>query len=354
MKSKVKSEIKPELTDSQGRVYWIEEISIDSLNYWDSPTQIPTRYDGGAADEYAARMKNNQWDWQRTESYPVVFKEVLELESDGKSIGQRIDFWIGDGHHTIEAGEKADRETLPCRIYLGNRLDAKLYSFREANRYHGVRLTNQQKREIVNETLCDRLLLSRICENVPGSTTDDVPSERLIASYLGEVVSAPTVGSIWDQMVESGRAEKCAWLKTEKRLGLDGKRQIKRMKQPIVTSEDEVLSEKSIPVKSKSSITLDDDQSVEMNLSIEAQNAEKIEDFVPECAESVESTEDAQDGFEFVTLAEIKDISEEHSIQIAQIISQSYAIDDLDKLQQTIYRSILKTLTDYRDEILTP
>jgi hypothetical protein len=353
MKSKIKSEIKSELTDSQGRVYWIEQVPIDLLNYWDSPTQIPTRYDGGAADEYTLKMKNDQWDWDRVESFPVVFKEIRELEEGGASLGQRIDFWIGDGHHTIEAAEKAEKESLSCRIYLGSQLDAKLYSFREANRYHGVRLTNVQKREIVQETLRDRSILSRICEGVSGSRSDDVPSERLIAMYLGDVTSAPTVGAIWDQMVEQGKGETHPWLKTEKRLGQDGKRQIKRTKKlsqgAIAPPESAIVPEMSKSVEPILPI-------VEMAVSIEAESIEPqgLDEMAPpiaETAESMASPDEARDGFECVTTAEIKDVAKEHSEQIAQLIAETYAIDDLNHLQTNIYRSIAKTLTDYREEV---
>jgi hypothetical protein len=340
MKSKIKSEIKSELTDSQGRVYWIEQVPIDLLNYWDSPTQIPTRYDGGAADEYTLKMKNDQWDWDRVESFPVVFKEIRELEEGGASLGQRIDFWIGDGHHTIEAAEKAEKESLSCRIYLGSQLDAKLYSFREANRYHGVRLTNVQKREIVQETLRDRSILSRICEGVSGSRSDDVPSERLIAMYLGDVTSAPTVGAIWDQMVEQGKGETHPWLKTEKRLGQDGKRQIKRTKK---------LSQGTI-APPESAIVPEMSKSVE-SASIEPQRLDKMVPPIAETTESMVSPDDTRDGFECVTTAEIKDVAKEHSKQIAQFIAETYEIDDLNHLQTNIYRSIAKTLTDYREEV---
>jgi hypothetical protein len=340
MKSKIKSEVvKPELIDSQGRIYWIEEIPIECLDYWDSPTQIPNRYDGTAADEYAALMKDGKWDWNLTESYPVIFKEITELEEEGRSLGQRIDFWIGDGHHTLEGGDKAERGTMPCKIYLGTRLDAKLYSFREANRYHGVRLSNAQKREIVIETLKDRSLLTRICEGVKSAKPEDVPSERLIATYLGDVTSAPSVGKIWDDLILSGKTDEFPWLKVEKRLGQDGKRQAKKLPTPIVPASP-------IPPEEEPIAPVERVEAIEKQESSLPSEDELLDD-------EIESSvgDGFLDGFECVTSAEINAIAEKHALETVESIVKFYEIEDLDKLQHDIYRSIVKTLTAYQIEV---
>lgn len=344
MKTKIKPESKTELIDSQGRVYWIEELPIASLDFWNSPTQIPNRYDSGAVDEYAFRMKSGEWDWNRVDSYPVIFQEITELEEDGKSLGRK-DRWIGDGHHTLESAEKAEKETVRCKIYSGNLLDAKIYSFKEANRFHGVRLTNAQKREIVEETLSDRSLLSRICEGVPGALAEDVPSERLIATYLGDVASPPTVGEIWDRMLDCGMALELPWLATEKRLGQDGKRQVKKVKKvkkPIENSKTEIL-ESSVESSVESSRSDEFDRTeilvAESDLEVAVTIAERVErDGFVDC-------------FEAFTDAEMLAIAEKHAIDTVRTILDFYEVKDIEKLEQNISQSIVKTLTDYRDEL---
>lgn len=357
MKSKIVKPIQPELKDSRGRTYSIEEIQIERLDYWNSPTQIPNRYDGGAAMEYAALMKEGKWDWKRTESYPVVFKEVTKLEEEGRFLGERIDFWIGDGHHTIEGGDKAGLEEIPCTIYLGTQLDAKLYSFREANRYHGVRLSNAQKREIVVETLTDRSILTRICEGVAGALPDDVPSERLIAIYLNDVASAPTVGTIWDSMLlhDDGN-EAYPWLKAEKRLGQDGKRQVKRLPNAIVQEplvphppadveqQNPVLSSE---VENLEPIAVDVDRQdalgtvIDEGTSVEVENLEPIDD------EEIE----VLTGFEAISRDFIKVFARKHSRQISDDIAHHFNLDDKSILYDNVFSSIVKTLINYREEV---
>jgi hypothetical protein len=362
MKSKIKSEVvKPELTDSQGRVYWIEEIPIDRLDYWNSPTQIPNRYDGTAADEYAALMKDGKWDWNLTESYPVIFQEITELEEEGRSLGQRIDLWIGDGHHTLEGGDKAELETMPCKIYLGTRLDAKLYSFREANRYHGVRLSNAQKREIVIETLKDRSLLTRICEGVKSAKPEDVPSERLIAAYLGDVTSAPSVGKIWDDLILSGKTDDFPWLKVEKRLGQDGKRQVRKLPTSnFPASRPPSEEEPIVPVAPEEPIALEQVEIVEPDESIapvERVDAIENQDDEPIVGKATSEEDDDEDellpGFEGIACADIKALAWKHTDRVMDNILDHFDIPEEDNpvLFEKILKSIVKTLTDYRDEV---
>lgn len=356
MKSKTVKSIQPELKDSKGRTYSIEEIPIERLDYWSSPTQIPNRYDGGAAMEYGNLMKEGKWDWKRTESYPVVFKDVTKLEEEGRFLGERIDFWIGDGHHTLEGAAKAGLEEIPCKIYLGTQLDAKLYSFREANRYHGVRLSNAQKREIIVETLTDRSILTRICQGVSGALSDDVPSERLIASYLDDVASAPTVGAIWESMIlhDDGN-EAYPWLKVTKRLGQDGKRQVKRLpnaivekplvEEPIAVDPEPIVDESEV-LDLVQPIAVDVDRQDALGILIDEGTSVDVENL-----ESIDEEIEVLTGFEAISRDFIKVFARKHSRQISDDIAHHFNLDDKSILYDNVFTSIVKTLIDYREEV---
>ena len=64
------------------------------------------------------------------------------------------DHWLGDGYHRVAAAELLERETVNADIIQGNQRDAILHSC-GANREHGLRRTNEDKRRAVRRLLED-------------------------------------------------------------------------------------------------------------------------------------------------------------------------------------------------------
>jgi hypothetical protein len=237
--------------DGKGREYTIEMIELQALDPYNSLSQIDNRYDGAAVEEYARLMRDGKWDWERVESFPVVFREIdTTTDENGEIVREESLLHIGDGHHTVEAAdsesvqETLKLETIKCKVYAGTLLDAKSYSYREANRYHGVRVTNLQKREAVKGVLTDRAMLNMVCETVSGSNADDIPSDRLIAAYLNDLVSLPTIADIWDKLVEEDEKNEYPWLRATSRLREDGKRQKVKIKPKKVDIQAEIEAAK--------------------------------------------------------------------------------------------------------------
>ena len=324
----------PELTDSKGRAYTIEYIDFDSLDSLGSLSQITARYDGAAVEEYAAIMKAQQWDWERFESFPVLFREVEEIvDEDDTVTSHRTHYWIGDGHHTIDAANHDDRTAIRCKVYEGNLTDAKCYSFREANRYHGVRLTNAQKRSIVEDTLSDRDMLRRIAETVTGCLYDDIPSDQLIAAYLNEVASTATVASVWQGLVDKDPFDQFTWLRTAKRLGQDGKRQKCRSK--AQTSETPVEPIATVP-KLEATTTAEPLQKPSIDEQETDDNPSEEAEFLP--------------GFEGISSQAIKEIAFKHSEEITSSLLELFDIPNDANLFEELLKSIKKTITEYRDK----
>lgn len=63
-------------------------------------------------------------------------------------------YWLADGFHRVEAMARAQREWASCAVYQGTRRDAILYSV-GANKEHGLRRTNEDKRRAVTVLLSD-------------------------------------------------------------------------------------------------------------------------------------------------------------------------------------------------------
>lgn len=323
-----------ELTDSKDRVYTIEYIDFNSLDSMGSLSQITARYDAAAVEEYAAIMKAGNWDWERVESFPVVFREVEEIvDEDDNLTSHRTHHWIGDGHHTIDAADQGERTAIRCRVYTGNLTDAKCYSFREANRYHGVRLTNAQKRSIVSDTLSDRDMLRRIAETVTGCMYDDIPSDQLIASYLNEVASTTTVASVWQTLIDQDSDEQMNWLRSDKRLCQDGKRQKGRTPK---TRTDSSL-EPSIDSSKPDALTTQPTEEIQRSIVVESEE------------ETTEVT-DCLPSFEGISAQEIKTISFKHAEKLTSELLEKYDLTDDVSLFEEILKSIKKVITEYRDE----
>lgn len=110
--------------------------------------------------------------------------------------------WVADGFHRVEAAKTAHLEAIPAHQRQGTRRDALLFAV-GANRAHGLRRTNADKRRAV-ETLLNDPEWSQW-------------SDRMIADKAS--VSPSTVGAIRAQLsnLDSSTEE------STKRLGADGK-----------------------------------------------------------------------------------------------------------------------------------
>jgi hypothetical protein len=357
---KTAGNVESKLVDKFGREYTIEDIPLDAIDSYGSKSQIPARYDAAAVEEYSRLMKSNQWDWERAESYPVLFKEITELFKDDTPLGIKTEFWIGDGHHTIDA--KTDFEpdgNIKCRIYLGDLTDAKVYSFKEANRYHGIRLNSQQKRDIVVETLTDREMLRRIVEPIPGSLPGDIPSNQMIANYLNDVASTATIADIWDKLIETDTTGNMyPWLSSAtKRFGQDGKRQKVKAKvkpepviEPIAPIEEEptiALENNLKPIENTNAVPIDN-QSEPIELIAETI---ALENNLKPQETSVELDEGPIEEIDCPSLpnSTIAQIAQNFGQTIADSLSELYSGPELVDLSNLLAKSIAKTIRDHRD-----
>lgn len=109
-------------------------IPIDSL-ILDGGTQFRTSLDEAAIKEYAERDAAG-------ELMPLI--DAIEDE-----IGKR---WVTDGFHRIEARRRNGKLDIAANIEKGTQRDAQLAAL-TANADHGVRLRNEDKRNIVEHAL---------------------------------------------------------------------------------------------------------------------------------------------------------------------------------------------------------
>lgn len=189
----------------------IERIDTDILDPCESLSQLRDRFSQETLDRYTDLMRNDLWDWTRTESFPVLFKD------------DRGQYHFGDGHHTVEAAQNANVKQIDCHVKDGDLNDAIEYSYSRANRLHGLPITNSGKQKLVIETIKNTEMLSRISLSLCKGTNKDVPSSRAIAQWLN-IVSAVYVGNIWDKLIMNNMGTDHPWLLATKRIGLDGKR----------------------------------------------------------------------------------------------------------------------------------
>lgn len=113
----------------------VQSLAIDLLKT--DGTQTRAALDETTLGEYAAVWKNGA-------EFPpcVVFH-------DG------FDYWVGGGHHRVEAARRAGRASVPCIVKSGQKRDAIEFGFRD-NDTHGLRRSNADKRYAVNMALDDK------------------------------------------------------------------------------------------------------------------------------------------------------------------------------------------------------
>lgn len=96
----------------------------------------------------------------RMSLYEDVVQEYAETLQEGKDFPPVVlffdgsDYWLADGFHRFHAYSSASKESIPSEIKKGTRRDAVLYSV-GANAAHGLRRTNQDKRQAVETLLQD-------------------------------------------------------------------------------------------------------------------------------------------------------------------------------------------------------
>lgn len=110
-----------------------------------------------------------------------VFPAVIVF-SDGTS------FWLADGFHRFEAHLRCGRDTILCEIREGTLVDAKKHACK-ANIDHGLRRTNEGKRNVVKEYL----LLPGIAEMSDLKIADELKvSNHLVHDIRVEMNIAPS------------------------------------------------------------------------------------------------------------------------------------------------------------------
>ncbi|NEV64141.1 ParB/RepB/Spo0J family partition protein [Thiorhodococcus minor] len=157
--------------------------------------------DPDTVDAYAAEIA----DW--IASAPII------VYSDSRTR------WVADGFHRIAAAELAGLYAVPAIMHEGTRRDALLHAV-GANRAHGLRRTNADKRRAV-ETLLRDEEWSRW-------------SDRRIAEQVG--VSDKTVAAVRRELRNCGIS--AVGGESEKRVGADGKARTVPPRQPAPEQPD--------------------------------------------------------------------------------------------------------------------
>jgi hypothetical protein len=223
----------------------------------ESPSQITRRHNNQHEREIRDKMLLGQWYFDRSGSEPRLYWDGTEHHT-------------GDGHHTIQAlqvaidwlsdavaaglpggTEEAIVERfnaglielpseIPCYVKSGTATQAHTYSLREANRFHGLKMTPEQKRAGAWDTITDRSMMAEvvmwICQRAGkdfAKFADSIPADRAIAEWLDNV-SAPTVADVWAEAIEADEKRddiQWPWLNADKRIGLDGKLQKVKVKE---------------------------------------------------------------------------------------------------------------------------
>lgn len=89
-----------------------------------------------------------------SESTVAEYAECLEALPPVVVFFDGSDNWLADGFHRFHAYRKAGKASIPADIRTGTQRDAILYSY-GANRAHGLRMTNADKRKAVGGMLAD-------------------------------------------------------------------------------------------------------------------------------------------------------------------------------------------------------
>jgi hypothetical protein len=113
----------------------VSRLPVENLRR-DGGTQLRVALDAATVEDYAAEMGGG------TEFPPVV------AFRDGET------YWLADGFHRVAAAERSGRTEIDVDVRAGSRRDAIVYAA-AANRAHGLRLTNADKRAVVTALIRD-------------------------------------------------------------------------------------------------------------------------------------------------------------------------------------------------------
>jgi uncharacterized ParB-like nuclease family protein len=112
-------------------------------------------------------------------------------------------YWLADGFHRLEAWKRNGVETVKAEVKEGSRIDALKFAF-SANSSHGLRMSNEDKRQVVL-----------------------VVYENRVALGLGEVPSANSVAEmcgVSNHFADKHLGTVPTWRDASERQGADGKR----------------------------------------------------------------------------------------------------------------------------------
>jgi len=113
-----------------------------------------------------------------------------------------LNYWLADGFHRMEACKRAGYSRVKAEVYEGNRIDALKFAFL-ANKTHGLRMSNEDKRQAVLTAYENRIDLG----------LGEVPSARAVGEMCG--VSHVFVASQLETVT--------SWREATERQGSDGR-----------------------------------------------------------------------------------------------------------------------------------
>jgi len=149
------------------------EVSLHEIAQ-DESTQA--RANGTRVDvvkEYAAAMDDGA-------TFPPV-----QLYQDGET------YYIADGFHRVEAAREAGWETITANVSEGTQRDARLAAL-AANEAHGIRRTNEDRRNAVRQALADPEWSRWPDREIARACNVSHPLVKKIRDELTEAPSRPT------------------------------------------------------------------------------------------------------------------------------------------------------------------
>lgn len=224
-------------------VRMVQVVGVDRIRT-DGGTQLRVQVDPAVVEEYAAVYSGDAGQMPQ-----------LEVVDDGK------DLWLWDGFHRLAGARKAGVTQIVCRAQAGTLEDARWLAT-SANKGHGLRRTNADKRRYVEEAL-------RLKPEM---------SDRAIAEHCG--VSNELVGDCRRQVSDSDTSS-IEVSQPATRVGMDGKTYTVRKTKEMVKvggklftrMEDGTLRRKVEPSKEAA------EAQRERARAAAAEEAEEAEDF---------------------------------------------------------------------------
>lgn len=139
-------------------------------------------------------------------------EEVVQEYADAMSSGAKFpsvvvffdgeNYWLADGFHRIESCKRSGFNKAKAEVYQGSRMDALKFAF-NANKTHGMRMSNEDKRQAVLVAYENRLALG----------LGEVPSANAVAEMVG----------VSDPFVTNQLLTVRSWADATERKGADGR-----------------------------------------------------------------------------------------------------------------------------------